>query len=65
MANEALKLVHLSGGAVQSDDPVSSADPAVKLLAQALLALAAKLDADAVDTGGDSDYAAALNALSL
>lgn len=65
MANEALKLVHLSGGAVQADDPVSSADPAVKLLAQAILALAAKLDADSADTGGDADYEATLNALSL
>jgi uncharacterized protein YoaH (UPF0181 family) len=74
MANEALKITHVAGvSAVDANDPISSGGD-LKLVAQALRALAAKLDvltaklnADAgvTDVNYAVDFASVLDALTL
>jgi hypothetical protein len=61
---ETLKLTHVAGvSSVDSDDPVASGQDQAKVVAKALRALAAKLDADATVT--DIDYLATIDAITL
>jgi len=74
MPNEALKITHVAGvSAVDADDPISSGGD-LKLVAQALRALAAKIDvltaklnADAgvTDVNYAVNFASTLDALTL
>lgn len=63
---ETLKLTHIAGvSPIDSDDPVPNGRESAAIVAKALRALAAKLDADSGDTGGDSDYLATIDAVTL
>lgn len=60
MSNESAKLSHLLTDTVDNDDPNIPPAVAIKIVAKALHALAAKLDADATVT--DTNYAALADA---